>query len=649
MSLGVNLLSKSTAISWKDARYRTKSIRAEALLVYMCLGTETEVSREVLASLLWEDNDPKRSRDSLRQVLRGLKKTVGDLSPSISVGRGKIRVDHGAVTLDINLALEQLQTDQLVQGNPVAEVAIDDILSNFAGISSSFDAWIAITRNRIESRLKDTLGDLMLDQQRDAKLREFAARSLLNMDPTNEPACQVLMRTYGERGDQSAAIKIYDTLFLHLDQDYDIEPTEETINLIAAIKMGTLARVGTSAQTNPEPDRSQPAKLPSIFVTDFLTETENDHPSIMTRMFRQELIANLSTYREWLLFDFEPNEPAYYRLDGLVSGFDGQITFIATLRQESDGRIIWSERFQVGYQNWRSVQGQIAQRLSLAVNQSITNDRLNSNLSPSPQNPDVFGKWVQSQDLLNDWKPENTEKALVLLNEITEQAPRFSGAHASLAAVSHVFHIVYPGKFRSDQETDRGMYHAQKAMEIDPLDTQSHRVTAWSKALKGEFDLSVFHFERCWELNPNLLYTRVSIALGFAFADRSDRACAIADETREIARTLHPFHWGYLQNVYYLAGRLDDARYASEMAGDAIFNLPAWQAATLWELGEKEQAQAAGAHFLRLVRQNWYADQPANRENVINWLTHCFPLKNETQRTRLRQGIERATLDELPA
>src|SRR5690606_1968092 len=73
--------------------------------------------------------------------------------------------------------------------------------------------------------------------------REALARALLNLDPTHEEAVRLLIRARAAVGDVGGALRVYNTLWDLLDAEYDVEPSTETQELIAAIKLGQPAAV----------------------------------------------------------------------------------------------------------------------------------------------------------------------------------------------------------------------------------------------------------------------------------------------------------------------------------------------------------------------------------------------------------------------
>lgn len=641
MELKIDILQKSPAFWLNGIRLETKSLRADALLLYVCLSPESTYQRDRLASLLWHDADSDHSRASLRQLIRRLKKTSALLNEMVEFGREKIEINRDSIRTDLDEFCQSHLQKQLDDPITILSLEADEFFTDFVGFSASFDAWIAIFRDRVETQLRQTLSSVFQDPSFPLVRREAAARALSGLDPTHEPSCRFLMQLYAEHGDQGTAIRLYDQLYDRLDQDFDIEPTDETIELIADIKLGRLD-FGLSGTSQIKSMQLEQETVPEIVVEGFELGSSSDRTQMIAKVLRYELLAKLSTFREWRLFDVENSDLTGYRLEGLVSEYDDEIVLIATLKRRPEERIIWSERFQISYANWSEAQVLVSRRIALAVNSGVGNDRLNASLSNQFEKQSTFDKWILAQSLILDWKPKESKQGIALLHEILEEVPRFAPAHASLAMGEYLQHITLPGLLRDPDRINRSLHHAQLALELDPLDTRAHLSTAWAYAMKGQHDMGKFHFEQCLGLGPNSIPGRMSCALGYAFSGDLSGACKIVDETLEMSRTLPPYLWGYAQNIWFLDHRLDDAISAGERAGASISNLPAWQAAAYWEAGRRAEAKGAAEKFAADVRKNWFSDIPCDAESITDWFVGCFPLKAEAQSLRLRNGLRSA-------
>ena len=77
-----------------DYVVETNSLRADAMLAYLCLSGESSHTRENIACMLWEDASPKLSMSSLRQLIRKIRLASPEIERFISFGRKTIVVDR---------------------------------------------------------------------------------------------------------------------------------------------------------------------------------------------------------------------------------------------------------------------------------------------------------------------------------------------------------------------------------------------------------------------------------------------------------------------------------------------------------------------------------------------------------------------------
>ncbi len=637
-TIEIEILRSIPTIEYEDRRLRPKSRKAEALLLYVFLSGERSFRRDFLASLFWEDHDLSMARDNLRQVLVRIKKTCGPLQSALTIDRSVLEVDTSKVHLDIDALIDAPDTFLAQNSIDFSAFDFDAPFAQYLDIGSSFRSWICVLQSAYQRKLATALHGVLHAGQLPPQSLLNAALLMQKLDPTDEISCRFLMQHYARCGRSAEALKVYNTLYELLDESYDVEPSEETIELNAAIKMGEFSTVPVSIPVPIGPSQNDDA-LPDVFVADFDIDDKQDRTVRLGKFFRAEILGNLSKFREWNVLDVAPQTADHYRLECIIEDHGEEIDTILSLRQAEKGRVLWSQRMVVGFHNWRDTQWRIAQQIALAIDQTLTTDRLTSTLNERPQDRSSFDKWTICASLNAEWSPASADKMNQLLKEILETSPRFGLAHVYLAAAYNKRHLVYPGVFRDQEAVKAAMHHGHLAMEIDTLDSQSHRVFAWAKALNGEFDVAEFHFQQSYDLNPANLHVRASAALGFAFLDNTERACDIADRTVSLSPNLHPFHWGYLQNIYYLSNRLVDARMAGELAGNAISNLPAWQSAILSELGEFERATEYRKRFLDDTRARWQGSGTPTEQQVFGWFLQCFPLKNAAQKERLAKHL----------
>lgn len=110
-----------------------KSQKAKALLAYLALSPGKSRSREEIMALLWSDRAEAQARASLRQVLTGLRKELGDEALAT------LRINDEAVALDPDhVAVEN--------GN-----AGNELLAGFHLRDPAFEEWLRDERLRLEN------------------------------------------------------------------------------------------------------------------------------------------------------------------------------------------------------------------------------------------------------------------------------------------------------------------------------------------------------------------------------------------------------------------------------------------------------------------------------------------------------------------
>ena len=85
------------------------------LVAYLCSRPNRVASRAALATLLWEDRDEPRARQSLRQALLELRRVLGS---DLVVGDDQVRLGAGVVESDVEAferAVGEQQWERAVQ------------------------------------------------------------------------------------------------------------------------------------------------------------------------------------------------------------------------------------------------------------------------------------------------------------------------------------------------------------------------------------------------------------------------------------------------------------------------------------------------------------------------------------------------------
>ncbi len=109
-----------------------KSRKAKALLTYLAVPLGKSRSREEIMALLWSDRGEAQARSSLRQVLTGLRKDLGEeATAALNITDDAVSLDPDHVTVADNKTGEEL-------------------LAGFHLHDAGFEEWLRDERLRLE-------------------------------------------------------------------------------------------------------------------------------------------------------------------------------------------------------------------------------------------------------------------------------------------------------------------------------------------------------------------------------------------------------------------------------------------------------------------------------------------------------------------
>jgi DNA-binding SARP family transcriptional activator len=237
--LQISLLG-GMALHVGDREVALSNRKARALIAYLAVTPGMRETRDRLVGLLWSETEDGKARASLRQLLHGLRDTLDKEGVSgLSADNLHVSLDGAFVVTDLDCALASID-----RGDPadffIREPQIaGEFLRGYDDIDPSFGNWLTTKRETIHRLLIQRLETQMSDCAHDVEATKRIAHALFQIDPTHEIACQQLMRTCVASGNTSGALAVYKQLWTCLEQEYDIEPSAATQELVVAIRSGT--------------------------------------------------------------------------------------------------------------------------------------------------------------------------------------------------------------------------------------------------------------------------------------------------------------------------------------------------------------------------------------------------------------------------
>lgn len=211
--------------------------KGQALLAYLAV-TRQQVTRSVLAGLLWGEMPEEAARANLRLTLSRLRKVVGDV---IVAGRSTIAFDFDQPHwLDYALFTETavLPSAQLQQAIALYRGDfLDDLLVSDA---PEFESWVLTLREQARQQFQAMLVRLVDEAYAAGQWADGIgwARRLLALEPWDEGAHRQLMRLLAANGQRSAALAQFRVCVDLLAEELGVEPEPETVALAEAIRAG---------------------------------------------------------------------------------------------------------------------------------------------------------------------------------------------------------------------------------------------------------------------------------------------------------------------------------------------------------------------------------------------------------------------------
>ncbi len=229
--------------------------KVRALLAFLAAEADRPHHRDSLAGLLWTVTTDKGARDSLRQALAGLRRTIGDGRadpPFLLVSRESVQLNPAASCRVDAVAFDSL-LDAVKRHNhrrPAAcpacarrlQQAVDlyrgEFLEKLAPADSpTFEAWAAIRRERVHRQALDamyTLADYHALHGNWPVVYRLAARQL-TLEPWREEAHRQAMLALARDGQRSAALAQFRRCAAVLAEELAVEPGADTVRLYEQI------------------------------------------------------------------------------------------------------------------------------------------------------------------------------------------------------------------------------------------------------------------------------------------------------------------------------------------------------------------------------------------------------------------------------
>ncbi|MGH7477842.1 MAG: AfsR/SARP family transcriptional regulator, partial [Longimicrobiales bacterium] len=212
-----------------------------ALLAY--LAVERVVTRDAVISIFWADRDPERARHALSQAIYELRRALGAEFLDVTGDR----LDASAVEVDAH-EFERLVHDDLAEAALV--VYAGPFLDGFQIPGNrDFEQWVDQQRARF-ARLHRRVRRASIEARAaagDVAGALAGARAWASIEPLEDEAHHRVIEFLAASGERTAALQHFETYRRLVIEELEVEPLEQTQQLVARLREGETPDVGRLA------------------------------------------------------------------------------------------------------------------------------------------------------------------------------------------------------------------------------------------------------------------------------------------------------------------------------------------------------------------------------------------------------------------
>ncbi len=523
-----------------------------ALFAYLALNTGKSFSRAALAGLLWSEQPEEKARHSLSQSLSTICDALGAQASIVSRGRKEISLQKEALRIDLVSFFELADKKDFNTCCRAIGLYDDDILGGIDFDEPAFDGWINAKRYEAQrTAIESGLLVLGRSQQLDTAAGCDIAQKVIGIDPYCEVAHQHLIREHVRSGNLKAAHRQFEACEKLLVDELGIDPAPETRRALEPAK-ATIVTINQSVEAI-----DQSRTTPSLVVLPVDNISRDPSLDFLSLGLADDITTELTRYRDLFVISRESafgldivrdTSPAVclrlgvrYCLRGAFRRIGKGFRVNLHMVDGENGQSVWSESYDLGELELIALPGEITLQIVGRLAAWLERDAL-ARASAKPTN-----NWNAYDHLLKGlahhnqswYAPENLRKATRHFEQAVKIDPNCARAYAYLACVKSAPY--FRARDRSKLDTSTGL--AQHAVNLDPSESEAHRILGGIHLCHGEHDLARQYFEDAEGIHPGHAHILAHTARYYIHTGNPDRAIKLLGHARQLNPAHPPWYW----------------------------------------------------------------------------------------------------------
>jgi TolB-like protein/DNA-binding winged helix-turn-helix (wHTH) protein/Flp pilus assembly protein TadD len=349
--------------------------------------------------------------------------------------------------------------------------------------------------------------------------------------------------------------------------------------ILAPLTLGlTLVVVWLAFGRAPAPKNAQGDK-PTIAVLPFQFQGDDPQRAYLADGMTQDIIHSLGRFSALTVMSWNavagykgpaamPGQVAHalnvrYQIEGSVRLGADRLRVTAQL-VDSQGRVLWSSRFDEAASDVFALQDRIAREVAGALAIRVSESEWRRVSTQPTSSFDAYDFVLRARPALQRPTRANIVEARAFLRRALELDPTYAAAEAELGETFHV--AISMGWAESpDEYWQRVAEHSDAALRLDADESRARILLARMHLAYGRFAAARTEIDRAIEINPNDADALAGRGNILVWLGENDAAIATLELAQRLDPELNAFDRFALGVAYYLDRRYEDAAETAEL------------------------------------------------------------------------------------
>ena len=316
------------------------------------------------------------------------------------------------------------------------------------------------------------------------------------------------------------------------------------------------------------------AGSPSVAVLPFANQGSDAGPDYFSDGLTEDITAALGRFKQLTVIAHAAVLPyrgkplplaqlgqvlnAHYLVSGSVRRMGPRLRVAVQLTAATNGTQLWADQYDDQLVDVFEVQQRIARRVAGTLATSLQQIALQQSLRKPTTDLDAYDLLLRARSMAAVVTRAGNRQAREMLERVTQMAPGYADARAELADAHFQRAAFGWSEFASD-DVEAAIQEARKASEIDNDCVLAHSVLARAYTAQQKYDLGLAEADRALQLNPSDTDALVARAAVLLWTGRVDEAISSAEFATRLNDNLGPEAALNLGLAYLLSRRLSDA------------------------------------------------------------------------------------------